>query len=73
MSPRSECFPEARYVLDEWRAEYNHRWPHSGLGWQTPAAYAAKLVDRLIALALSSPTAASVDQMLLREKTNHGE
>jgi hypothetical protein len=27
--------PEARYVLDEWRAEYNHRSPHSGLGWQT--------------------------------------
>ena len=23
--------PEARYVLDEWRAEYNHRRPHSGL------------------------------------------
>lgn len=38
--------PEARYVLDEWRAEYNHRRPHSSLGWQTPAAYAAKLVDR---------------------------
>jgi len=37
--------PEARYVLDEWRAEYNHRRPHSSLGWQTPAAYAAKLVD----------------------------
>jgi putative transposase len=38
--------PEARYVLDEWRAEYNHRRPHSGLKWQTPAAYAAKFVDR---------------------------
>ena len=34
--------PEARYVLDEWRAEYNHRRPHGSLGWQTPAAYAAK-------------------------------
>ncbi len=32
---------EARYVLDEWRVEYNHRRPHSGIGWQTPAAYAA--------------------------------
>ena len=32
---------EARYVLDEWRLEYNHRRPHSGIGWQTPAAYAA--------------------------------
>jgi transposase InsO family protein len=38
--------PEARYVLDEWREEYNHRRPHSGLNWQTPAAYAARLVDR---------------------------
>lgn len=37
--------PEARYVLDEWRAEYNHRRPHGGLQWQTPAAYAAQLVD----------------------------
>lgn len=24
--------PEARYVLDEWRAEYNHRRPNSSLG-----------------------------------------
>jgi len=38
--------PEARFVLDEWRLEYNHRRPHSGLHWQTPAAYAARLVDR---------------------------
>jgi len=32
---------EARYLLDEWRLDYNHRRPHSGIGWQTPAAYAA--------------------------------
>ena len=38
--------PEARFVLDEWRLEYNHRRPHSGLNWQTPAAYAAALDDR---------------------------
>ena len=36
---------EARYVLDEWRLEYNHRRPHSGIGWQTPASFAAKLED----------------------------
>ena len=36
---------EARYVLDEWRLEYNHHRPHSGIGWQTPAAYAAKWRD----------------------------
>jgi putative transposase len=49
---------EARYVLDEWRAEYNHRRPHSGLGWQTPAAYAAKLVDRQAGV---FPTASRVE------------
>ena len=36
---------EARYVLDEWRLDYNHRRPHSSLNWQTPAAYAATLTD----------------------------
>ena len=34
---------EARYVIDEWRLDYNHRRPHSSLNWQTPAAYAANL------------------------------
>ena len=36
---------EARYVLDEWRNDYNHRRPHSGIGWQTPVAYAARMND----------------------------
>jgi transposase InsO family protein len=40
--------PEARFVLDEWRLEYNHRRPHSSLNWQTPAAYAAELDDRQV-------------------------
>jgi putative transposase len=37
--------PEARVVLDQWRVDYNHRRPHSGLNWMTPAAYAAGLDD----------------------------
>ena len=37
--------PEARYVLDEWKLEYNHRRPHSSLAWQTPAAFAATFND----------------------------
>ena len=37
--------PEARYVLDVWREEYNERRPHSGLNWQTPAGFAASVAD----------------------------
>jgi len=37
--------PEARVVLDQWRMDYNHRRPHGGLKWQTPAAFIAGLDD----------------------------
>ena len=33
---------EMRYVVDRWRLDYNHHRPHSMLGWQTPAAFAAR-------------------------------
>lgn len=40
----------ARSVVAAWVADYNAERPHSALGYQTPAAYAAKLTamgDRL--------------------------
>ena len=33
----------ARQKLNAWAADYNTRRPHSALGYQTPAAYAAHL------------------------------
>ena len=35
---------DARWVIDRWRLDYNHRRPHSALGYQTPAAFAATCV-----------------------------
>jgi hypothetical protein len=35
---------EARWVIDRWHLDYNHRRIHSSLDYQTPAAYAAGCV-----------------------------
>ena len=42
-----ENLPQARALALEWRLEYNHRRPHSSLGYQTPAKFAAACVPRL--------------------------
>jgi transposase InsO family protein len=33
---------EARWLVDRWRHEYNHERPHSSLGYETPARFAAR-------------------------------
>jgi len=46
---------EARWVVDRWRLDYNHRRPHSSLDYQTPAAYAAGCVASAPKLASATP------------------
>ena len=48
---------EARYGVDEWRLEYNHRRPHSGLGWQTPASFAAMIDNKAAGVFPAAPRA----------------
>jgi len=35
---------EAKYVLDEWRLDYNHHRPHRSLGYVTPAKFASDCI-----------------------------
>jgi len=52
---------EARYVLGEWLLEYNHRRPHSGIGWRTPAAFAATLEGKPVeAFSAATPAGPTV-------------
>ena len=37
---------QARVALKSWRADYNVNRPHSGLGWQTPVAFAQTFTPR---------------------------
>jgi transposase InsO family protein len=53
---------EARMLATQWRLEYNHRRPHSSLGYLTPAAFAASLAEPPVA---ALPTAQQAKEQLV--------
>ena len=54
---------EARSLAEQWKNDYNHRRPHSSLGYVTPAEHAATLRPAPVGAA-PLPTQTSADQTL---------
>ena len=48
---------EAKVVVEDYRLDYNHRRPHSALGYRTPASFAAKSMADTVATAAGTGSA----------------
>jgi transposase InsO family protein len=60
------CLAEAKMLSVQWRLEYNHRRPHSSLGYVTPAAFAASLAQAPVGAApLPAPGRANQQEVIL--------
>jgi len=57
---------EAKVLVEDWRLEYNNHRPHSGLGYMTPAGFAASCIASASPTAqLQQYTAEQVDNSLI--------
>jgi transposase InsO family protein len=53
------CLDHARVVIAAWAEDYNQKSPHSSLGYETPAAFAAELDEQWPALSDVPPISSS--------------
>jgi len=59
------CLKEAQVLVERYRRQYNHHRPHSSLGYQSPAAFAATCIPSAAATpALQEYTSSQVDNPL---------
>jgi transposase InsO family protein len=54
---------EAKVLAENWRLEYNHHRPHSGLKYKTPAAFAAACIASASALSGPAPQQYTIGKM----------
>lgn len=60
------CLAEAKMLSTQWRLEYNHRRPHSSLGYVAPAVFAASLAGPPVgATPLPTPRPAKRREVIL--------
>lgn len=61
-----ESLKEAKLLATHWRLDYNHRRPHSGLKYMTPAAFAGSLSPSAVGATPLPPPATAEETMVVK-------
>lgn len=61
-----ESLKQAKTLATHWRLDYNHRRPHSGLGYKMPAAFAASLAPPAVEATPLPPPGPAKEEAMVR-------